>query len=135
MTPTRLCAVPHCSNLTTSSRCSAHRLKQLHGRDGSTRRWRKLRARVLRRDGHQCTHVDEHGNRCPVTTGVEVDHVIPLAHGGADHLANLRTLCPQHHAERHAQAARRPRGATPSAGRSGHGPSVPGARLEIGVDA
>ncbi len=71
----------------------------------------------------------------PGDAGLEVDHVIPLAEGGADTIENARTLCARHHAERHAQAARRPRGATPSAGRSGHGPSVDGARLEIGVDA
>lgn len=134
MTATRLCAFPRCSNLTTSSRCSAHRLKQTHGRDGSTRRWRKLRARALRRDGHQCTHLDEHGQRCPATFGLEVDHTIPLADGGADHLTNLRSLCATHHRERHTEATP-PTLGTPSSLSIGHPPLVDGARLEIGGNA
>ena len=40
------------------------------GRGGSTRRWRKLRAFVLRRDGGQC-------QRCGGTQKLECHHVVP----------------------------------------------------------
>lgn len=48
-------------------------------RNGSTRRWRHLRAYVLRRDGYTCQM------RGPSCTGVAttVDHVVPIALGGA----------------------------------------------------
>jgi hypothetical protein len=59
------------------------------------------RRAVFERDGHQCTFV-ESGERCPATELLEVDHIVPRAHGGSNHLDNLRVLCQQHnllHAE------------------------------------
>lgn len=76
------------------------------GREGSTRRWRLLRARVLRRDGNRCTVV-VHGERCPQTTRLEVDHVVARRHGGKDTLANLRTMCHGHHVAKTTDDGRR----------------------------
>ena len=53
---------------------------------GSTRRWRKLRAYIIRRDGGRC-------QRCGGNDRLEVHHVIPSAHGGTDLMSNLRTQC------------------------------------------
>jgi 5-methylcytosine-specific restriction protein A len=66
--------------------------------EGSTRNsrlpthWAAIRARVLKRDGHQCTHT-ENGVRCdrPAT---DVDHII----ANDDHsFGNLQSLCSEHH--------------------------------------
>ena len=55
-------------------------------RSGSTRRYRRLRAFVLRRDGKRC-------QRCGGHTGLECHHVIPRTAGGLDTPSNCRTLC------------------------------------------
>ena len=75
-------------------------------RNGSTRGWRKLRGEILARDGHRCTHVDPVGRRCRATVNLHVDHVVPVARGGTDDPANLRTLCARHNL---AKGARMPR--------------------------
>lgn len=68
---------------------------------GSTRRdrlppgWPAIRARILQRDGHRCTHTD-HGQRCPAPA-TDVDHITPVSQGGTDAPANLRSLCRRHH--------------------------------------
>lgn len=68
----------------------------------------KVRPRILRRDGHRCTWI-ENGKRCP-QRATDVDHVgDPLDHSDA----NLRALCGTHHDRRSsaqgnaAKAARR----------------------------
>ena len=55
-------------------------------RSGSTRRYRRLRAFVLRRDGKRC-------QRCGGHTGLECHHVIPRTAGGLDVPSNCRILC------------------------------------------
>ncbi|AXQ61058.1 HNH endonuclease [Streptomyces phage Hank144] len=67
--------------------------------EGSDRRsrlpkdWSKIRLRVLRRDGGQCTALTEAGARC-VSSATDVDHIV----AGDDHsLGNLRALCSYHH--------------------------------------
>ncbi|MFB8351005.1 HNH endonuclease [Streptomyces niveus] len=55
--------------------------------------WQKIRLRVLRRDGGQCTTLTEAGARCD-SSATDVDHIRP----GDDHsLGNLRSLCSYHH--------------------------------------
>ena len=58
----------------------------LTSRGGSTRRWRKLRAFVLRRDGEKC-------QRCGGNKKLECHHVIPRTAGGLDVPSNCRTIC------------------------------------------
>lgn len=49
------------------------------------RKWLAIRQRILKRDGFTCV-------RCPAQAEV-VDHIKPLAKGGDDSDANLRSLC------------------------------------------
>lgn len=67
--------------------------------NGSNRRerlpadWPRIRLRVLRRDGHRCTHTLNDGVRCGLPA-TDVDHVRP----GDDHSeSNLTSLCESHH--------------------------------------
>ena len=70
-------------------RLSRHHRGQL---SVSSRRWERVRRLVLVRDGWQCV-------RCGKRGAMEVDHVMPLAKGGAAYaLDNLQTLCRDHHA-------------------------------------
>ena len=55
-------------------------------RGGSTRKWRRLRAFVLRRDGGRC-------QRCGSTQKLAAHHVVPRSAGGSDTPSNLRTIC------------------------------------------
>lgn len=54
-------------------------------RFGSTRRWRRLRAIVLARDGHRCALCGNYGN--------DVGHIRARALGGQDVPTNLRVEC------------------------------------------
>ena len=55
-----------------------------------------IKAKVHTRDGGQCTFVSVDGRRCRERVGLELDHVIPYALGGAGTVDNLRLLCPAH---------------------------------------
>jgi hypothetical protein len=59
---------------------------------------RASRRAVFERDGERCTFADAEGHRCPATTWLELDHVIPRARGGASELGNLRVRCRAHNA-------------------------------------
>ena len=78
--------------------------------DRSHRRYRQLRARV-RRDHPLCAHCAAHGL---TVAGTDVDHIIPLAHGGRlMDRANLQHLCAAcHDAKTQQQHPRRRAGAT-----------------------
>ena len=56
---------------------------------GSTTRWRRIRAAVLRRDKHRCTI------NAPGCTGraTHADHIVLRSMGGDDSLDNLRAAC------------------------------------------
>lgn len=69
-------------------------------RNGSTRRWRRIRARVL----WARPFCEVEGCR---RIALHVDHVIPLVDGGDDSL--LQALCPQHHMIKTADENRRRR--------------------------
>jgi len=53
--------------------------------NGSTALWRKIRARILNRDGHSCQICGQEA-----TT---VDHIVPRRIGGQDNDDNLQALC------------------------------------------
>ncbi len=56
------------------------------------------RRAVFGRDGERCTFTDAEGHRCPASTWLELDHVIPRARGGTNELGNLRVRCRAHNA-------------------------------------
>ena len=62
-------------------------------RGGSTRRWRRLRALVLDRDGARCQVPAPGGGPCGAFAS-HVDHIRPRSLGGNDDPANLRAACP-----------------------------------------
>jgi 5-methylcytosine-specific restriction endonuclease McrA len=67
--------------------------------------WRKVRATILERDGHRCTI------GMPGCTGLatQVDHIHPLAYGGAPYDAdNLRGSCANCNAGRANKLRRKP---------------------------
>jgi hypothetical protein len=56
----------------------------------------KLRDEILARDGYQCTYVAASGVRCECRFDLEIDHIIPMAHGGTNTADNIRVLCRAH---------------------------------------
>jgi 5-methylcytosine-specific restriction protein A len=81
-----VCAVPGCpATATYRGRCAAHAraLRTARDRPGSTTAWRALRAEVLRRDGYRCW-------LCGGLGADSADHLVRVADGGGDSLANLR---------------------------------------------
>lgn len=103
---TGVCAQPGCAALTQRTWCLAHEPANAKPWAGSTRRatlppgWPIIRARILDRDGHRCTWVED-GQRC-VAVATEVDHVNDREDHGD---GNLRSLCEPHHAQRTAAQA------------------------------
>jgi hypothetical protein len=59
---------------------------------------------VRMRDQNQCTYKDSLGRRCKGRRWLHVHHIQHKAHGGADTLANLTTLCSSHHRFTHSQS-------------------------------
>lgn len=53
--------------------------------NGSTSKWRKIRQRILQRDGYTCQHCGGEAN--------SVDHIVPRALNGSDEEWNLQSLC------------------------------------------
>jgi 5-methylcytosine-specific restriction endonuclease McrA len=56
----------------------------------------EVKRAVWERDGGQCTFVSERGHRCEERSGLELDHVIPVARGGEATEGNLRLRCRAH---------------------------------------
>jgi hypothetical protein len=55
-----------------------------------------VRDQVFVRDGFRCSFVGPNGNRCTANVCLQVDHVKPVARGGASTVDNLRILCAEH---------------------------------------
>ena len=65
------------------------------GEQPNRRQWRKVRLKVLDRDGWKCT-------QCTKAGRAEVHHIKPLENGGAVYaLGNLQTLCRGCHIAKH----------------------------------
>lgn len=75
------------------------------GRGG--RPWRRLRDRVMQRDGGLCQECRRAGL---VTAATDVDHIQSLSAGGADDESNLQALCSACHQAKTQAEARRGRG-------------------------
>ncbi|HEX5133523.1 MAG TPA: HNH endonuclease signature motif containing protein [Candidatus Krumholzibacteria bacterium] len=55
-----------------------------------------VRDEVYARDHGRCAFVGANGRRCPSRHALQIDHVRPVARGGAGTAANLRLLCAYH---------------------------------------
>jgi len=55
-----------------------------------------VRRAVFERDGGHCTFVSENGKRCDSRARLELDHVVPVAHGGHATVDGIRLLCRTH---------------------------------------
>jgi 5-methylcytosine-specific restriction enzyme A len=64
------------------------------GRGRGGRPWRRLRQRILERDGYLCQACQREGQ---LTLATEVDHIRPLFLGGTDDERNLEGICRRHH--------------------------------------
>lgn len=82
----------------------SQRRRDKSGRGG--RPWRRIRARILRRDNGLCQPCWRAGR---VTPAVEVDHVVNVADGGSDADDNLEAICGPCHKVKTQQEARRAR--------------------------
>lgn len=60
---------------------------------------RRLRDRVLERDGGRCRAAEADGSRCTQTRFLEIDHKLPLAQGGKTTCENLEAVCRRHHSQ------------------------------------
>ncbi len=56
----------------------------------------EVKRAVWARDGSRCTFVGTNGQRCDSRTRLELDHVLPIAQGGASTVGNLRLRCRAH---------------------------------------
>jgi 5-methylcytosine-specific restriction protein A len=94
----KLCTVCGVVTSRAGSRCTEHARQSNRSRHNalySTRAWQRLSARVIR------AWRGQHGNWCPgyqrdahPATDLTVDHVVPLAAGGAPlDIANIAVLC------------------------------------------
>ena len=94
------CNAPGCGALTRGRYCDKHahmaaswRTSKRADRSITGRPWRRLRAQILERDGHQCqcTECTKLGRVRPAT---EVDHIVPTAAGGGSGAGNLQAINP-----------------------------------------
>lgn len=90
-----VCNEHGCPELTPTTRCPAHtepprqrKQRGLTGQRGSTRQWRKTRARRIAIDNGRCTH-------CQATTNLHVHHKDGDAMN--DTITNLQSLCEDCH--------------------------------------
>lgn len=84
-----------------------HRQGNRHQRGYGTE-WDKIRARILRRDGHLCQCEDCQTEGRPLLAN-EVDHRIPKSRGGTDDDANLCAINRDCHKRKTQRESRAPR--------------------------
>lgn len=95
--PLKPCNALGCNALTRNSRyCDEHAAldKPWATRKGSGRGgrpWRRLRDQVLKRDDYIC-QCDECKLQNRLRPAHEVDHIVPISHGGTDIPSNLRAI-------------------------------------------
>ena len=78
-----------------------------------------VRRAVWRRDGGTCCYQDPlTGVTCGSTHLLQIDHIVPVAQGGRDDIANLRLLCAVHNRRRDPRCASYRSAAAAAGGRS-----------------
>lgn len=110
------CNAPGCGALVRGARyCEKHEhlaeawaTSKRAARTGLTGRpWRRLRERILKRDGYLCQYCLQSSGL--VTVATEVDHRLAVAFGGNDEESNLISTCSDCHAEKTAEEAKKAR--------------------------
>ncbi|MCH9019551.1 MAG: HNH endonuclease [Proteobacteria bacterium] len=95
--PKHPCPVPGCGVATRERYCPDHArhderrydaTRPSSSRRGYDRPWRKKRLAFL----HRHSECAIRGKNCPGLAG-EVDHIVPLARGGADNPSNWQPVC------------------------------------------
>lgn len=79
---------------------NAHKVTKLCAHRVSRRREplsAAVKHQVHLRDGGQCTHVGQNGERCDSRRWLHIHHIQPVSAGGSNELSNLATLCSAHH--------------------------------------
>ncbi|MDU1061631.1 MAG: HNH endonuclease signature motif containing protein [Leclercia adecarboxylata] len=96
----------YCENHKSES-WARHRSAKKNVKNPYGSKWRKQRDAAFKRDRGLCQPCLKEGVATPAT---EVDHIIPLAHGGAETMDNLQCICTPHHrhktAREHARAGK-----------------------------
>lgn len=77
-----------------------------YGQGRGGRPWRRLRDRVMERDGHLCQPCQRRG---VLTLATECDHIVPVSKGGTDAETNLEAICGACHRAKSATEAARGR--------------------------
>jgi hypothetical protein len=69
-----------------------------HSNGGSSSRHvpAEVKRAVRERDGERCAFVSESGHRCTARRWLELDHIEPVARGGASTIENVRLVCRAH---------------------------------------
>lgn len=103
--PPRPCTQARCNNMATKSgRCDDHQHEAWSSNKGKSAesrgygyQWKKLREKVLIRDGYLC-------QKCLasdiITLATDVDHIVNKKRGGSDQMSNLESLCNPCHKEK-----------------------------------
>lgn len=94
----------YCENHKSES-WSRYRKQKLTSKNPYGAKWRRQRDAAMRRDRGLCVLCLADGR---VVSATDVDHITPLAHGGAESLDNLQCLCTPCH--RHKTAREHARG-------------------------
>lgn len=110
--PAHPCKAPGCPELTHARYCEAH--SDLEAEEAQQYRrfqrdpainqrydhaWRKIRNRYIAKHP-LCKHCEEQGRFTPAA---EVDHIVPLEHGGTHDETNLQALCKPCHSRKTAR--------------------------------
>ena len=79
-----ICPVPGCGRRTRAGRCAEHRAPELQRRAAkpqarvwADRRWKRVRERVWRRDGHRCLDCGRHRDDLGRNERLVADHANP----------------------------------------------------------
>ena len=56
----------------------------------------KVKALALAKAGYSCKFAGEDGHRCASRLALQLDHIVPRAHGGPGSIDNIQVLCRAH---------------------------------------